>query len=50
MKCSETDINDALDCIVIVLHTLMDQLEWTLDEFKGWLSPLLIDAMPPWIV
>lgn len=50
MKCSEMDINDALNCTKRTRHYLEDKLKRSFKELKGWLSSLLSDATTPWIV
>uniref|UniRef100_M1DS34 Putative plant transposon protein domain-containing protein n=1 Tax=Solanum tuberosum TaxID=4113 RepID=M1DS34_SOLTU len=48
VKCSETDINDLLDCTMRTIKFLADMVKTkTLDDLKGWFALLLSGTTPP---
>ncbi|MDV3170619.1 MAG: hypothetical protein Q8811_02575 [Candidatus Phytoplasma australasiaticum] len=49
VKYGSSDINAELGCSDNFRSDLVDIMKETMENLKGWLAPMVTDAMPSWI-
>ena len=49
VKCGSSAINAELGCSGNFRSDLVDIMKETMEDLKGWLSPMVTDVTPSWI-